>query len=145
MLSISRNIKAIRMLTVTPSISWSRRSPKNVKKKKNLTKEMKVEPKKPKKLDTLNGILFNNELTLSEKMDEAENLISNVRLFIGLRSEDEYKQTIGLFKAQEKALGLRTVLCSLVGTSIVCRFAKWVSIVIQFLREIILDKFSENL
>ena len=109
MLSISRNIKAIRMLTVTPSISWSRRNPKNVKKKKNLTKEMKAELKKPKKLDTLNGILFNNELTLSEKMDETENLISNVRLFIGFRSEDEYKQTIGLFKAQETALGLRII------------------------------------
>ena len=93
------------MLTVTPSISWGPK--KGLKKvKKNLKK---VEPKKPKKLDTLKGILFNNELTLSEKMAETENLISNVRLFIGFRSEDEYKQTIGLFKAQERALGLRTV------------------------------------
>ena len=45
---------------------------------------------------------------------------------------------------EDLSLYLYTVLCSLVGTSIVGRFAKWFSIVIQNLREIILDKISEN-
>ena len=50
-----------------------------------------------------------------------------------------------LNKVSYKSIFLFTVLCSLVGTSIVGRFAKWFSIVIQNLREIILDKISENL
>lgn len=104
MLSISRNIKTIRSLTVTPPVLWGggRRRGKNVK-KMNVTKNViENQPKKPKQLDTLNGILFNNELTLRDKMAETESLINNVRLFIGFRSEEEYEQTIGLFKAQEK-------------------------------------------
>ena len=52
-------------------------------------------------LPTLESILFNKSLDLTEKLAQAEEIIKNVRLFIGFASDAEFQNTVKLLALQD--------------------------------------------
>ena len=52
-------------------------------------------------LPTLESILFNKSLDLAEKLAQAEEIIKNVRLFIGFASDVEFQNTVNLLALQD--------------------------------------------
>ena len=52
-------------------------------------------------LPTLQSIIFNKSLDLTEKLAQADVIIRNVRLFIGFASEAEFQNTVNLLALQD--------------------------------------------
>ena len=52
-------------------------------------------------LPTLQSIIFNKSLDLTEKLAQADEIIRNVRLFIGFASEAEFQNTVNLLALQD--------------------------------------------
>ena len=118
MLNIARNIRLIRNVTLTPVLGRRKESKgyydsrgQFVKYKKEDTwraSHKKRATKQPEPVAattksgtddlTLSQILFDSDMGLDEKLTLTDELIANVRLFIGMESEEEYSDTMSLIK-----------------------------------------------